>query len=288
MAWWQWGDPQAPHGVICVHGLTRQGRDFDVLAQALLARAQAQGRAIRVVCPDVVGRGESDWLRDPMAYQYPTYLADMLTLLGALQAQAPMAALDWVGTSMGGLIGLLVAGTPGLPLPVSLGRLLLNDVGPTLQWAALERIRQGIGQPVHFASVAEGAAYLRAQSPGFGPFTDAAWLALSQPMLRALPSGGWHLHYDPALAVAMAALTPQAVADGEATLWQLYDQVRAETLLLRGAQSDLLTPETAQAMTRRGPQPRTVEFAGIGHAPMLVADDQVRTVLEFLLPEGRA
>ena len=283
MAYWQWGDAAAAHLVVCVHGLSRQGRDFDVLARALRARAAAQGQALRVVCPDVVGRGDSDWLKEPMGYQFPTYVGDMLTLLGTLAQQAPIGQLDWVGTSMGGLIGLLLAGAPDLPLPLPMRRLVLNDVGPVIEWQALQRIGQYLGKSGPFESVEAGAARLRELAPGFGPHTDAQWLALSRPMLRALPEGGWRLHYDPAIAVPYAAVTPESTAQGEALLWQLYDQVTAETLVLRGADSDLLSAATASAMQARGPRPRVLEFAGVGHAPTLVADDQVAAVCDFLL-----
>ena len=284
MACWQWGDAAAPHLVVCTHGLSRQGRDFDVLARALLARAAAQGQALRVVCPDVVGRGESDWLKDPMGYQFPTYVGDMLVLLNTLQAQAPIATFDWVGTSMGGLIGMTLAGMPDLPLPAPLHRLVLNDVGPVIEWQALERIGQYLGKAGTFDSVEAAAARMREISAGFGPHSDEQWLALSRPMLRPVPGSGWRMHYDPAIAVPYGALTQQAAADGEAALWQLYDRVQAETLVIRGADSDLLSPATAQAMAARGPRPRVVEFAGVGHAPTLVAADQVATVLDFLLP----
>ncbi|HON30567.1 MAG TPA: alpha/beta hydrolase, partial [Ottowia sp.] len=281
-------DAAAAHLVVCVHGLSRQGRDFDVLARALLARAAAQGQALRVVCPDVVGRGDSDWLKEPMGYQFPTYVGDMLTLLGTLAQQAPIARLDWVGTSMGGLIGLMLAGAPDLPLPLPMRRLVLNDVGPVIEWQALQRIGQYLGKSGPFESVEAGAARLRELAPGFGPHTDAQWLALSRPMLRPAPQGGWRLHYDPAIAVPYAAVTEESSAQGEALLWQLYDQVTAETLVLRGADSDLLSAATARAMQARGPRPRVLEFAGVGHAPTLVADDQVAAVCDFLLRADRA
>lgn len=288
MAWWQWGDAEAGALIVCVHGLSRQGRDFDVLARALLARAQQQGQPLRVVCPDVVGRGESDWLKDPNGYQFPTYVADMLTMLAALQQQAPIATFDWVGTSMGGLIGIMLAGTPELPLPRPLRRLVLNDVGPAVAWAALQRIGEYLGKSGHFASVEAAAAAMRVISQGFGPHTDEQWLALSRPMLRPLPQGGWRLHYDPGIAVPYAGVTQESTAQAEAMLWQLYDQVQAETLVLRGAESDLLSPATTQAMSERGPRARVLEFAGVGHAPTLVADDQVAAVLDFLLPRAAA
>ena len=130
MAYWQWGNPAAAHVVVCVHGLSRQGRDFDTLASSLVEKAQGN---VRIICPDVVGRGESDWLKDPMGYQIPNYAADMLTLLGQLHVASPITTLDWVGTSMGGLIGMVVFGQPGLPLPAPVHKLVLNDVGPAIE-----------------------------------------------------------------------------------------------------------------------------------------------------------
>ncbi len=276
MAYWQWGRADAPHVVLCVHGLSRQGRDFDVLAQALIARG---GDGLRVVCPDVVGRGQSDWLQDPKGYQVPAYAADMAVLLQALQP----AMLDWVGTSMGGLIGLVLAGQAGLPFPVR--RLVLNDVGPTISWTAIERIGAYLGAPLRFDSVEQAADALRLISTGFGPHTREQWLALTRPMLKPAPEGDGRLmlHYDPAIAIPFRALTPETSAQGEVLLWQLYDAIRARTLLLRGADSDLFSRETAQAMTQRGPRAQLVEFPGVGHAPTLVAEDQVRVVGDFLL-----
>jgi pimeloyl-ACP methyl ester carboxylesterase len=267
MAYWQWGRPDASHTVVCVHGLSRQGRDFDVLAQALCARSGD----LSVVCPDVVGRGRSDWLREPDAYQLPTYGADMLVLL----AQLKPTTLDWVGTSMGGLIGLGLAGQPELPLKIR--KLVLNDVGPVLEWRALQRIGTYLGAPVRFESLEQGADALRLISAGFGPHTREQWLALTRPMLQPASEGaGYRLHYDPAIALPFRSVTEQTAAQGEATLWRL----------LRGTESDLLTAETALAMTRRGPKARLVEFAGVGHAPTLVADEQVQVVADFLLGDG--
>jgi pimeloyl-ACP methyl ester carboxylesterase len=290
LAWWEWspsGADPTNHVVVCVHGLTRQARDFDVLSAALASRA-------RVVCVDVAGRGHSDWLEDPMAYQIPTYVTDLAVLLGHLRQAHAQAhpdderglRIDWIGTSMGGLIGMALAAQPAL----GIRRLVLNDVGPTLEWSALERIGSYLGQAPEFPSEQAAADYLAALSTGFGPHSSAQWLALSRPMLR--PSkGGWTLHYDPAIAApyrAMLQATDQAAARealhvGAQRLWQLYDAITAPTLLLRGAQSDLLTQETAQTMTQRGPRARCVEFAGIGHAPTLVAADQVAVVKDFLL-----
>ena len=280
MAFWQWGDAAVPHVVVCVHGLSRQGRDFDVLAQALVARA---GGAVRVVCPDVVGRGRSDWLKDPMGYQLPNYAGHMLAMLAQLHQQAPVGTLDWVGTSMGGLIGMAIAGTPGLPLPVPLRRLVLNDVGPSIQWQALARIGTYLGNTGRFDSVQHAADAMWAISTSFGPHTPDQWMALSQPMVKPLADGGYTLHYDPAIAVPFRTITEKSAAQGEAALWQLYDNIKAQTLLTRGAQSDLLSHATALAMTGRGPKPRLVEFDGVGHAPTFVNDDQVEAVTAFLL-----
>lgn len=278
MAYWAWGDPQAGHVVVCVHGLSRQGRDFDVLAQALVARANG---AIRVVCPDIVGRGQSDWLQDPQGYQVPVYAADMLVLLHHLQPQT----LDWVGTSMGGLIGMAVCGQSGLPLPVPVRRLVLNDVGPSIQWEAIVRIGAYLGQALQFASLQQAADAMWAISSSFGPHTPAQWLELSRHMVKPVAGvpGAVTLHYDPAIAVPFGAMTQQAAVQGEALLWQLYDGIHAQTLLLRGAQSDLLSGETARQMTVRGPKARLVEFVGVGHAPTLIAADQVQAVTSFLL-----
>ncbi|MBO9680105.1 MAG: alpha/beta hydrolase [Acidovorax sp.] len=283
MAYWEWnatGDVRHPHVIVCVHGLSRQGRDFDTLARRLSAHA-------RVICPDVVGRGHSDSLADPMGYQVPQYAADMLALLAQLHAQAPIGTLDWVGTSMGGLIGMAVAGQPGLLeaslLPVPVRRLVLNDVGPAIAWQALQRIGQYLGQPAHFASIEQAADALWAISSSFGPHTRAQWLALTRPMLRPAPEGGFALHYDPAIAVPFRTVTEETALAGEALLWQLYDQITARTLLLRGAESDLLARATADAMAQRGPRARLLEFGGVGHAPTLVADDQVQAVAAFLL-----
>ena len=281
MAYWDWAAaPEAdPHRVvICVHGLSRQGRDFDVLAQALSAQA-------RVIAVDVAGRGESDWLADPMAYQVATYAADLAALILDLRGRDPEVMIDWVGTSMGGMIGMALAAQPA----IGLRRLVLNDVGPAIQWEALQRIGRYLGLNPSFASEQEAADLLASISAGFGPHTAQQWLALSRPMLRER-EGRWWLHYDPALAVPVRALTDHAaaadakkiVSDGEAALWALYDAITARTLLLRGADSDLLSRETARAMQERGPRARCVEFVGVGHAPTLVAADQVRVVIEFL------
>jgi pimeloyl-ACP methyl ester carboxylesterase len=289
MAYWEWndtGNPAHPHVVLCVHGLTRQGRDFDTLARRL-------SRFARVICPDVVGRGQSDWLADPAGYAVPLYAADMLALISQLHGEAPIETLDWVGTSMGGLIGLAICGQPSLPLPVPVRKLVLNDVGPALEWSALERIGKYVGMPLRFVSVDEGAAAMWQLSSSFGPHSAEEWRALSEPMLRALDGddadfadhlgGGFALHYDPAIGEPFRAMTQESALQSESVLWSLYDAITAETLLLRGEQSDLLSPATAQAMSMRGPRARLQTFAGVGHAPTLVAQAQSQVVVDFLL-----
>ncbi|MEF7615953.1 alpha/beta hydrolase [Aquincola sp. MAHUQ-54] len=267
MAYWEWGDPANPRVLVCVHGLTRQGRDFDTLAVAM-------SQEYRVVCPDVAGRGQSDWLPDPSGYAVPAYVADMVTLLARLDAQT----VDWVGTSMGGLIGMGLAALDGSPLR----RLVLNDIGPAIGFEGLSRIGTYVGQPAHWATEEEAAAALRLLSPGFGPHTDAQWLALSRPQLR--PDGdGFKPHYDPAIGLGFRNLTPELALAGEAVLWATYDRITCPTLLLRGAQSDLVSAQAAHAMGQRGPRARLVEFEGVGHAPMLVQPEQVRAVRDFLL-----
>jgi len=282
MAYWQWGDDSAAHLIVCVHGLSRQGRDFDALAQALVTRAD---HPLRVVCPDVVGRGRSDWLKDPMGYQIPTYAADMLAMLAQLHRQAAIGVLDWFGTSMGGLIGMALCGTPKLPLPVPVRRLALNDVGPAIQWQALRRIGTYLGNTGSFDSVQRAADAMWLISTSFGPHTPEQWLALSQAMVKPLPEGGFTLHYDPAISVPFRTVTEESAAQGQQALWQLYDNIKASTLLTRGADSDLLAKDTALAMTRRGPKARLVEFEGVGHAPTFVTEKQIEVVASFLLRE---
>jgi pimeloyl-ACP methyl ester carboxylesterase len=271
MAYWQWGDAANPKVLVCVHGLTRQGRDFDALARALASE-------YRVVCPDVVGRGRSDWLADPMGYALPNYVADMVSLLARLDAQV----VDWVGTSMGGLIGLGVASLSGSPVR----KLVLNDVGPAIEPAALQRIGGYVGQSSFWASIDEAADASWALSQGFGPHSRGEWLALTTPQIKpAAQDGrsGFVARCDPAIAVPFRAVTPELAKAGEALLWQSYDRLHCPTLLLRGAESDLLSSATAQAMTQRGPRAQLHEFAGVGHAPTLVHADQIEVLRRFLL-----
>ena len=267
MAYWEWGDPRNAKVLVCVHGLARQGRDFDTLAKALSSE-------YRVVCPDVVGRGKSDWLPQATGYQIPSYVADMVTLLARLQADT----VHWVGTSMGGLIGMLLASAAQTPI----SRLVLNDVGPAIETVSLRRIGRTLGQPVRWASLDEAADAMAVISQSFGPHTREQWLALTRPML--IPEGdGFKPHYDPAIGQAFHAVTPEQSAIGEALLWHAYDAIACPTLLIRGAESDLLSVDTARAMTLRGPKAGLHEFAGVGHAPTLVQPEQVAVVRDFLL-----
>ena len=271
MAYWEHGDPRNPRVLVCVHGLSRQGRDFDVLAAALSGH-------YRVVCPDVVGRGFSDWLTDPMAYAVPTYVADMVTLLARLDAKE----LHFLGTSMGGLIGIGLGSLANSPVR----RLVLNDVGPMIEPPASARIAEYVGRNMHFPDEQAASSYLRDVAAGFGPMSDEQWLALTRPMLRPDdegPPGAVRLHYDPQIAVPIRAMTAEILAAATRHLWQAYDAIGCPTLLLRGADSDLLSRATAQEMTRRGPKARLMEFAEVGHAPMLVVPDQIAAVREFLL-----
>ena len=280
MACWSHGKANHAHLVVCVHGISRQGRDFDVLAEKLMG---PDGQRCRVVSVDVAGRGHSDWLPDPALYQVPQYAADLVTLLMNLKGQGAQT-IDWVGTSMGGLIGIAVAAQAALmPQLASLKprKLILNDVGPVVQWAALQRISSYLGADKRFASEQEAMDYMWQLSKSFGPHTQAQWRALSLPMIRQ-DGQQFKLHYDPAIALPVKATTPEAAVHGQAMLWQLYDAIASDTLLIRGQDSDLISAETAQQMQERGPKAKLVEFAGVGHAPTFVQPEQTQVIEDFL------
>jgi pimeloyl-ACP methyl ester carboxylesterase len=268
MAYKEWGDPANPRVLVCVHGVTRVSDDFDALAAALADR-------YRVVCPDVVGRGRSSWLKDPKCYVVPQYVSDMVTLIARLD----VSQVDWFGTSMGALIGMGLAALQDTPIR----RMVMNDVGPALRFEALSRIGDYIGQELRFDSFEQGREYIRTISAPFGPHTDDEWSKLARDVLRQGEDGRWRRHYDPALAVAFKALTAENAKQGEAALWATYDAIRCPVLLVRGSESDLLTRETAQAMTRRGPQATLVELQGIGHAPTFMHADQIALARRFFL-----
>jgi pimeloyl-ACP methyl ester carboxylesterase len=273
MAYREFGAPDAARVVVCVHGLTRNGRDFDTLASALAGT----GAGCRVVCPDVVGRGESGWLANPAGYGFPQYLADMTVLLARLEAEA----IDWVGTSMGGLIGMMMAAQPGTPIR----RLVLNDVGPFLPKAALARIGTYVGHDPRFADLDAAEAYVRDVHSGFGALSDREWRHLTETNVmevegRATDGGAdgtLRLRYDPGIGAGFRGAPPEDV-----DLWTVWDRITVPSLVLRGADSDLLLSETAAEMTRRGPRAELAEIAGCGHAPALMDPGQISLVRDWL------
>jgi pimeloyl-ACP methyl ester carboxylesterase len=269
IAYLEWGDPRNRDVLVCVHGLTRSSRDFDDLARALCTQ-------FRVVCPDIAGRGDSDRLPDAKLYAVPQYVADMVTLIARLDVEA----VSWVGTSMGGLIGMALAAQAQSPV----ARLVLNDAGPVVSRASLERIAGYLGTRMQFQSLEEADAYMRAISAPFGPHSDAQWRFLTETWLRRNDDGTWRAHYDPRIAEAFRATMPEK----DLELWPAYDAIRCPTLVIRGEHSDLLSRETTSEMQRRGPKARVVEIRGVGHAPTLMHPDQIALVRDFLLEGGPA
>jgi pimeloyl-ACP methyl ester carboxylesterase len=253
--------------LVCAHGLTRCSRDFDFLAQAL-------ADDYRIVCPDVVGRGRSDWLRNKSLYDLPQYCADMTTLLARLDVET----VHWVGTSMGGLIGMALASRPESPIT----RLVLNDIGPVLSAASLVRVGEFLGKAPRFDGIDDAEAFVRFVSAPFGSLSDAQWRHLTVHLLRTAADGKLVFAYDPGIAQRYREM--QASCGGkDIEMWPLYDGIACPTLLLRGATSDVLTHETALQMSQRGPRARLIEVAGVGHAPMLMDAAQIAPVREFLL-----
>jgi pimeloyl-ACP methyl ester carboxylesterase len=264
----EWGDPRNRDALVCVHGLTRSARDFDELARALCGQ-------FRVVCPDLAGRGDSDRLADAKLYAVPQYLADMVTLVARLDVEV----VNWLGTSLGGLVGMALAALPGTPVK----KLVLNDAGPLISSVALKRIGAYVGRIPTFASLEEAEQYVRTISAPFGPHSDAQWRFLAQTWVRKEADGTWRPHYDPRIAEAYSAQPLEKDLD----LWAMYDAVRCPTLVVRGEQSDLLSRDTAAQMSRRGPKAKVAEIAGVGHAPTLLHADQIALVRDFLLqPES--
>jgi pimeloyl-ACP methyl ester carboxylesterase len=284
----EWGHPRGQRTVICAHGLTRNGRDFDFLADALSSR-------YRVVCPDIAGRGDSDWLQKKEEYGFALYQSDATLLIARVSApRRDVAApwrkrvdddmqIDWIGTSMGGLIGMMLAAQAGSPIR----RLILNDVGPLVPWAALMRLKAFVGKAVNFKTLADAEAYIREVCATFGPLTDKQWRHLATHSVRGDRIGGYSLAYDPAISGATSGgsefaslVGPEAMRGID--LWSVWDKVQCPTLVLRGAQSDLLLAETAEEMTRRGPKARVVEFENVGHAPALMSREQIGVIRNFL------
>ena len=285
MAYWEWGDPSNDQVVLCVHGLTRSGRDFDPLAQRLASR-------YRVVCPDVVGRGKSDWLIDSAYYGVPQYVADMLTLIARLRP----ARLDWVGTSMGGLIamGLMATlsmsaafrpnrGSHGLGAEqnLMLGKVVLNDIGPVLQLDGLSRIAEYVGQPQSFESFDDAVNYIRTVSAEFGHHDLEGWQALTRNVFTE-QDGRWGKHYDLRIAEPMAKESPDTIKASEALLWPAFEAFPAPVMIVRGEHSDLLTAETARHMLERNSRARLFTVPDVGHAPTLRTDDQITPIEQFL------
>lgn len=261
----EWGDPRNRDALICAHGLTRNGRDFDELARALCGRW-------RVVCPDIAGRGQSDRLADPALYAIPQYVSDLVTLIARLDVEA----VSWLGTSMGGLIGMALAAQAGTPVK----KLVLNDAGPVISRSSLERIATYVGTAPAFPSLEKAEEYVRTVSAPFGPHSDAQWRFLAETWVRRNEDGSYAALYDPRIAEAFKGSIPK---EGNLEFWPVYEAVRCPTLVVRGEHSDLLSRETAREMGLRGPKARVVEIRGVGHAPTFMHADQIAIVREFLL-----
>jgi pimeloyl-ACP methyl ester carboxylesterase len=264
MAYVEWGDPANPRVLVCVHGLTRCSRDFDELGAALAAD-------YRVVCPDVVGRGQSDWLADKSQYQMQQYIADMVTLIARLDVDQ----VDWLGTSMGGLIGMCYAAQAQAPIR----RLILNDVGPVVTAASLARIGLYVGRDPRFDTLAEAEAFVRLVSAPFGPHTDAQWRSLTEHVVRTAADGRIEFRYDPGIA---ESYRQYAEGGEDLELWPIYEAIRCPVLVLRGSESDLLRRDTVERMERSGPCARSLEVPGVGHAPTFMSDSQIALVRDYL------
>jgi pimeloyl-ACP methyl ester carboxylesterase len=258
-----WGNPDNERVVLCAHGMTRNARDFDYLAAAL-------ERDYRVVCPTMLGRGESDWLAVKEDYDYPLYCANIAALLARLD----VGQIDWVGTSMGGLIGMILAAMPNSPIR----RLVLNDVGPFIPTAAIRRIAEYVGANPRFRTLDEAERYIREINASFEPLTDEHWRHMVRYYTRPTPEGDFALAYDPAIDWI---LKREPVKDLD--LWPVWEGVRCPVLLIRGAESDVLLADTAQEMVRRKPATQVVELDGIGHAPALLSAEQIKLVADWLL-----
>lgn len=257
-----YGDPENDRVLVCVHGLTRNGRDFDTLAQALCDR-------YRVICPDIPGRGRSDWLSVKEDYGYPLYCADMAALISHLDVES----VHWVGTSMGGLIGMLLSAQPGSPVK----RLVMNDVGPLIPKAALERIISYVGNDPRFASMQALEGYVREVYSPFGPLSDSQWRNLVESSARKTGDGDFGLNYDPAISTPLKMMPLEDV-----DLWPVWDKVSCPVLLIRGQTSDVLLAETAAEMQGRGPKVDFIEIEETGHAPMLMSERQIAMVSDWL------
>ena len=265
MAYHTWGDPSNPRVLICVHGLTRRGSDFRTLAEALC-------KDYYVVCPDVVGRGDSDFLENPMLYGIPQYVADMTTLVARLNVMS----VDWFGTSMGGLIGMVYAGMPDSPIR----RILINDVGPRIEPEALKRLGSYVGQPFSYSDRAEALTVLNRICASFGSHTPEEWERLNGPLLQEV-NDVWSLHYDAKIVIPFAAVNPVLAKAGEMALWNHFDAITVPILIVRGGDSDLLSSVTVEEMLRRNPYARSITIPGVGHAPAFLKPEQIALAAEF-------
>lgn len=257
--------PAGGEPVLCVHGLTRNAHDFDHLARALAERGR------RVLAVDMVGRGRSSWLAEPSGYTVENY-ARHLARFHALMGLGPV---DWVGTSMGGLIGIEVAANDLVPIR----RLVINDIGPFVPDEALGMIRSYLGLDLRFASLAELEAHLRFIHAGFGPLSDADWHDLARHSAKETPEG-WRLSYDPRIREAFQA------HQGPIDVWAAWDRITCPTFVLHGADSPLLTTAVLEAMRQRGPKLEVVSLPGIGHAPALNTEEQIAIVARWLGVRG--
>ncbi len=269
MHYYEWGDAANPRVLVCVHGLTRSGRDFDYLAESLAGD-------FRVICPDVVGRGQSDWLAAKTDYGYPQYMADMAALIARVTANGT-ETVHWLGTSMGGLLGIFVAATPRHPI----SRMVVNDAGMLVPREALQRLARYVGKDPRFATLEALEAHQRCISASFGALDHAQWHHLTVHGAKQHADGSWGFRYDPAIRLALDG----DLADIDLSAY--WDAVTCPTLVLRGAESDILLRETAEAMTQRGPKATLVEFPDVGHAPMLMSAGEVAVVRDFLLASRR-
>ena len=268
IAFTDWGAEDNTRIAICVHGLTRVGRDFDALAEAL----SDDYRVIRAVA---AGRGKSDWLLSPEDYSYAQYMTDTHALMAAIGA----TEIDWVGTSMGGFLGMMLAASKNSPIK----RLVLNDIGPFLPQSALARIGEYLAKGETFVDVDAMEAHLRLIHAPFGPLTNAQWHHMAEHSVRPADGQGSKLafHYDPAIAEAFSA-----VAGADIDVWEMWDKITCPVLTLRGEDSDVLPKETAEEMTTRGPKSKLVEFPNTGHASVLMAIEQTALVRDWLISDA--
>ena len=265
MAYHAWGNPRNPKVLLCVHGLTRRGSDFKTLAEAMC-------EDYYVVCPDIVGRGDSDRLSNPMQYAVPQYVADIAQLVKTLG----VSQVDWLGTSMGGLIGMVYAAMPNSPIR----KMLINDVGPKIEAQAIARLGSYVGQPFSFANRADALNRLNTICASFGEHTPDEWETYNGPMLIER-NGLWIMHYDPDIAVPFASVNPLMAKAGEMAMWHAFKQIHIPMLIVRGAQSDLLSADTVAQMCKVNSYTRSIEIPNVGHAPAFVKKEQIALAQEF-------